>query len=133
MSVALLFFYILLLHFIADYILQPYWMSVEKADRIGILITHILIYTVVIFTGTWLVVGLEQSIKFSLLSGALHFVVDYGTSRIISGNSGTLELDPDERKPIHRRLQLWGPITLLGFDQLLHQACLAYAVHLLLM
>jgi hypothetical protein len=130
MSVALFFLYVLILHFVADFILQPYWMSLEKADNMSPLILHIIIYTTVLFFGLWAVVGFMKSLQFSLFSAALHFCVDFITSRVISGNSGSLKLDPDESKPVHRRLQLWGPITLLGFDQLLHQACLAYAVHL---
>ena len=128
--VTMFFAYILLLHFLADFVLQPYWMSVEKANNMSPLILHIIIYTAVIFFGLWAAVGFQESLLFSLFTGALHFVVDFGTSRIITENSDTLKLDPDESKPVHRRLQLWGPITLLGFDQLLHQTCLAYAVHL---
>jgi hypothetical protein len=128
--VTMFFIYILLLHFLADFVLQPYWMSVEKANNMSPLILHIIIYTAVIFFGLWAAVGFQESLLFSLFTGALHFVVDFGTSRIITENSDTLKLDPDESKPVHRRLQLWGPITLLGFDQLLHQTCLAYAVHL---
>ena len=130
MSVALFFIYVLILHFVADFILQPYWMSLEKADNMSPLILHIIIYTVVLFFGLWAVTGFVKSLQFSLFSAALHFCVDFITSRAISDNSGSLKLDPDESKPVHRRLQLWGPITLLGFDQLLHQVCLAYAVHL---
>jgi hypothetical protein len=128
--VTMVFIYILLLHFLADFVLQPYWMSVEKANNMTPLILHIIIYTAVIFFGLWAIVDFQESLLFSLFTGALHFVVDFGTSRIITDNSDTLKLDPDESKPVHRRLQLWGPITLLGFDQLLHQTCLAYAVHL---
>lgn len=130
MSIALFFMYILILHFVADFILQPYWMSLEKADNMSPLILHIIIYTAVMFFGMWAMVGFQKSLLFSLSTGALHFAVDFVTSRVISDNSRALKLDPDESKPVHRRLQLWGPITLLGFDQLLHQICLAYAVHL---
>jgi len=99
-------------------------MSLEKAEKISVLIQHIVIYSIVLFVGMLPFFGLEKSFLFTFCSGWLHLAVDYLTSRVIQDNSTGLELDPDERKPIHRRLSLWGPITLLGFDQLLHQACL---------
>jgi len=99
-------------------------MSLEKAEKISVLIQHIVIYSIVLFIGMLPFFGLEKSFLFAFCSGWLHLADDYLTSRVIQDNSTGLELDPDERKPIHRRLSLWGPITLLGFDQLLHQACL---------
>lgn len=131
MTITAMFLYIFFLHFIGDYILQPYKMSLEKAEKNTVLVKHVCIYSCVLFFGMAPFVGLKDSALFSAYNGCLHLLVDYLTSRIIQVNSSGLNLDPDASKPIHKRLQLWGPITLLGFDQLLHQACLIYVFDLL--
>lgn len=126
----LLFTYVLVLHYLGDYIFQPYWVSVEKSENLKILLYHVFIYTAILYSGLIFVVGLKSVLVFSGITFALHFMVDFLTSRIISDNSSNLRLDPDVSKPIHKRLKLWGPISLLGFDQLLHQVCLLIALHL---
>ena len=119
-----LFAYILFLHYLGDYIFQPYSMSVRKSEDHMVLLYHTIIYTGTIYAGLLFVVGVNEAITFAVLTFFAHYVVDFVTSRVISNNSSELELDPDSSKPIHKRLKLWGPISLLGFDQLLHQACL---------
>jgi hypothetical protein len=122
-----LFAYILFLHYLGDYIFQPYSMSVRKSEDYMVLLYHTIIYTGTIYAGLLLVVGVQEALLFSTATFVAHYVVDFITSRIISDNSSALRLDPDVKKPIHKRLELWGPISLLGFDQLLHQACLLIA------
>jgi len=124
-----LFTYVLVLHYLGDYIFQPYWVSVEKSENLKILLYHVFIYTAILYSGLIFVVGLKSVLVFSGITFALHFMVDFLTSRIISDNSSNLRLDPDVSKPIHKRLKLWGPISLLGFDQLLHQVCLLIALY----
>jgi len=124
-----LFTYVLVLHYFGDYIFQPYWVSVEKSENLKILLYHVFIYTATLYLGLIFVVGLKSVLVFSGITFALHFMVDFLTSRIISDNSSNLRLDPDVSKPIHKRLKLWGPISLLGFDQLLHQVCLLIALY----
>jgi len=125
-----LFTYVLVLHYFGDYIFQPYWVSVEKSENLKILLYHVFIYTAILYSGLIFVVGLKSVLVFSGITFALHFMVDFLTSRIISDNSSNLRLDPDVSKPIHKRLKLWGPISLLGFDQLLHQVCLLIALYI---
>ena len=122
-----LFAYILFLHYLGDYIFQPYRMSVQKSENYMMLLYHTIIYSSTIYLGLLLVVGVEEAITFSVLTFLAHYVVDFVTSRVISDNSSELRLDPDSTKPIHKRLRLWGPISLLGLDQLLHQVCLLIA------
>ena len=122
-----LFAYILFLHYLGDYIFQPYSMSVRKSEDYMVLLYHTIIYTGTIYAGLLLVVGVQEALLFSAVTFVAHYVVDFITSRIISDNSLALRLDPDVKKPIYKRLELWGPISLLGFDQLLHQTCLLIA------
>jgi hypothetical protein len=122
-----LFAYILFLHYIGDYIFQPYSMSLRKSEDHMVLLYHTIIYSGTIYAGLLFVVGVQKALLFSVSTFVAHYMVDFVTSRIISDNSSALRLDPDAKKPIHKRLELWGPISLLGFDQLLHQACLLIA------
>jgi hypothetical protein len=124
-----LFIYVLFLHYLGDYIFQPYWLSVQKSESQKMLLYHVFIYTAVLYLGLIFVVGLKSVLVFSGITFVLHYAVDFATSRVISDNSSSLILDPDVSKPIHKRLKLWGPISLLGFDQLLHQACLLIALY----
>ena len=126
-----LFIYILFLHYVADFVLQPYQLSVEKSESYKALFTHVAIYTCTIYIGLLLVIDLELALKFAGLNFVFHFLVDWATSRVISDNSSKLLLDPDVSKPIHKRLRLWGPISLLGFDQLLHQSLLLISAYLI--
>jgi hypothetical protein len=127
-----LFIYILFLHYLADFIFQPYELSIRKSESYFALLNHVVIYTCTIYLGLLFVVSLECAIKFAALNFIFHFLVDWATSRVISDNSSRLLLDPDASKPIHKRLQLWGPISLLGFDQFLHQAGLLISLYLIL-
>jgi len=125
-----LFIYILCLHYVADFIFQPYDLSVEKSESYTALFSHVTIYACTIYLGLLLVADIECALKFAGLNFIFHFLVDWSTSRVISDNSSRLLLDPDDTKPIHKRLKLWGPISLLGFDQLLHQALLLIAAYI---
>ena len=125
-----LFIYILCLHYVADFIFQPYDLSVKKSESYTALFSHVTIYACTIYIGLLLVVDLECALKFAGLNFIFHFLVDWATSRVISGNSSRLVLDPDVTKPIHKRLNLWGPIGLLGFDQLLHQLLLLISTYM---
>ena len=125
-----LFSYILFLHYLGDYILQPYSMSVQKSENNIMLLYHTITYSITIYFGLLFVVEVYDAMLFFALTFITHFAVDFATSRVISDNSSELRLDPDVSKPIHKRLKLWGPISLLGFDQLLHQACLLITAYI---
>jgi len=126
-----LFIYILALHYLGDFILQPYSMSIKKSESPLMMFYHVWIYSLTLYVGLLFFVDVEYALKFAGLNFIFHYIVDYLTSRVISENSSNLLLDPDVKKPIHKRLKLWGPISLLGFDQLLHQASLLIACYIL--
>ena len=99
-----LFAYILFLHYLGDYIFQPYWMSVQKSENHMMLLYHTIIYSSTIYLGLLFIVGVYEAITFAVLTFVAHYVVDFVTSRVISDNSSELRLDPDSTKPIHKRL-----------------------------
>lgn len=92
---------LLVLHFIADFILQSDWMAKNKSKSWSPLLSHIGIYTFCF---------LPFGIKFALINGLLHLIIDYFTSRATS--------------------QLWARgethwfFAVIGFDQLLHMISL---------
>jgi hypothetical protein len=71
-----LFAYILFLHYLGDYIFQPYSMSVRKSEDHMMLLYHTIIYTSTIYLGLLFVVELQQAITFSVLTFLAHYIVD---------------------------------------------------------
>jgi len=99
---------LIITHFIADFVLQNDWMAHGKSKKFLPLFTHCLIYS-----SCFLFLGL----KFVVLTGILHFIVDFVTSRI--------------------NIQLWNLqskhwfFVSIGLDQLVHYVCLAAVFNLI--
>lgn len=92
---------ILFIHFVADFIAQTNYMAQNKSSSNKALLLHILVYTTIMS-----LVG----IKFALINGAIHFVVDYITSRIT--------------KKLWAKQDVHNFFVVIGFDQFLHAATL---------
>jgi hypothetical protein len=101
---------ILVTHFLADFALQTHYQASNKSKCNKALAEHVLIYTIVfVLLGVILFVN-PIGIAWGLLNGAIHFGVDYITSRINS------KLWVKQR---------WHDFFLgVGADQLLHYICL---------
>ena len=94
---------ILLLHFIADFILQSDKIAKTKSKSNKALLQHVCIYTsVMIFVGP----------LFAIISGILHFCVDYITSRWASY--------------LWNKNDIHNFFVVIGFDQLLHMLMLIW-------
>jgi hypothetical protein len=100
-------------HWIADFVLQSRWMSVNKSKRVDALLLHVGTYTGALLVGSGLVMGLRQISLLAVFVGAngcLHLATDFITSRITS--------------------HLWSKqrehdfFVMIGLDQLIHQASL---------
>jgi len=127
--------FVLALHLIADFVLQPNWIQTYKSRNNLVLLLHVVIYAYVLaigalFLGTW-----KHAILFGIANGALHYMVDFVTSRIITWQAKKLQLSDGanaEEKPLFERLNLYSLSVLLGVDQLLHQVCLMLTLPILL-
>lgn len=92
---------LLLIHWIADFILQSNWMAQGKSKTWKPLLAHIGVYTL-----CFVAFGFE----FAIINGLLHLCIDYVTSRVSS--------------------KLWAKgnmhwfFVVIGFDQLLHMTSL---------
>ena len=89
------------IHFIADFLLQSTWMGINKSKDNKVLCLHALFYMF-----PFLCFGP----KFAVLSGTLHIVIDYFTSRITSKLW--------EKKKVH-----WF-FVVIGMDQAIHMSLL---------
>ena len=127
--------FVLVLHLIADFILQPNWITTYKSRDNSILLFHVTVYFFVMALGLLLVASWKAALLYSALNAALHFSVDFITSRLITAQAKSVTLDESVdavEKPLFERVNLYFPTVLLGVDQLFHQACLIITLPLLL-
>lgn len=106
---------ILLAHFVADFVCQSQKMASNKSKNIYWLLTHILVYTFVLFLfSTYVFAYFEYNVLYwwlwTLANGVLHFIVDYFTSK--------LNTYLWNKKEVH-----WFFVS-IGFDQFIHYICL---------
>jgi hypothetical protein len=105
---------LLFVHWVADFVLQSHWMSVNKSKRVDALLLHAATYTGVLLIGAGLILGVRQIWSLVLFVGAnglLHLATDFVTSRITS------RLWQQQREHDF--------FVVVGLDQLIHQVTLA--------
>ena len=66
------FFWLILVHYVADFLVQTHWQATNKSKNNVALFRHVGVYT--LFLLPW-------GILFALVNGVLHFVTDYFSSR----------------------------------------------------
>ncbi len=96
-------FWLLLAHFIGDFICQSDWMAQGKSKKFLPLFIHCVVYS-------WVIYVFSGNILFTLVNFLLHFVIDFFTSRV---NSWLWN-----KKEIH-----WFFVG-VGTDQFCHYLCL---------
>ena len=100
--------WLLLVHYVADFLLQNDWMAVNKSKHWGALTLHVAVYSLV-FT---LLLGWQ----FGLITFVTHFVTDAITSR------WTRSL----YYPVFKRHWFF---CVIGLDQLIHAYTLSYTYY----
>lgn len=121
---------IFLLHFIGDFIFQPYWMKIKKSRQSSVMLLHILLYTSVLMVGLSIFYPNPVAISYAFINGIIHFIVDYASSRVISTSSRELVVR-EGPEPLYERVDMHVPILFLGVDQLLHHISLIATWYLL--
>ncbi len=122
---------ILLAHFVADFLFQNNWMSRGKSNNILKLSVHIMMYTIILFLiCTGLVFTndeftIKAAAEFAVISGLLHFAVDFFTSKITSYQHKNNMMGSDDFPNL-------GFFTTIGFDQFLHTIMLLWVYTLII-
>jgi hypothetical protein len=99
--------WLLLCHYVADFVCQSEKMALNKSSSNKWLTIHIATYTLIL----WLMLlPVELGWKFALVNGACHWLTDFVTSR------GT--------KYAYNNNKMWLFWRIIGLDQFLHAATL---------
>lgn len=113
-SVNILIF-ILILHWLGDFVFQTHWMASNKSKSLKALSLHILTYTGVLSLGIF---DSQAFLYFALLNGAIHFIIDFFTSKLSS--------------KLYSEHKIHNFFVVIGFDQLLHLSILVITARWLL-
>ena len=105
---------ILIIHWIADFVLQTHWQAANKSKNIDALGEHVKTYTAVLALTVPIImvqtITLSQWACFIVLNGLLHFLTDYHTSRASA--------------PLFEQKKWHDFFVVIGLDQLIHQLTL---------
>jgi hypothetical protein len=112
------FLALLVTHWVADFVLQTQWQSLNKSKRNDALARHVVTYTAVLAVAAAFLFGINIAlIWFVGMNGTLHFATDYVTSRATSR--------------LYAKQDLHNFFVVVGFDQLIHQTTLAVTMWLI--
>lgn len=115
---------ILLIHWIADFVLQTHWQATNKSTNNSALLQHVLYYSL-----TWLIIGVGlvtfnlldatpvQLLKFTIITFICHFITDYITSRLNSH--------------LYAKGDIHNFFVSIGFDQWIHYVQLFITFYLI--
>jgi hypothetical protein len=112
-----LFLGLLVTHWVADFVLQTHWQSINKSKNNIALGKHVATYTGVLAVASAALFGVTLPwAAFVVGNGMLHFATDYGTSRWTSR--------------LHAKQDWHNFFVVIGLDQLIHQTTLAVTMWL---
>jgi hypothetical protein len=103
--------FILVVHWLADFVLQTDWQATNKSTRADALLLHVGTYTLAMLVAALIAIRpLDEAVTWAVLNGVLHLATDFVTSR--------LSASAFKRGDRHTFF------VVIGFDQLIHQATL---------
>lgn len=84
-----LVFYIMMWHWLSDFVFQSDWMAKQKSSSNKVLAMHVAMYMLIMLSGTVILgfgipgvaTSLTNVVLFVLVNGVAHFVTDWFTSR----------------------------------------------------
>lgn len=106
----LMMLWLLAVHWVADFVCQTHWQSINKSKSNEALGRHVATYTLVLAGGSIFILGYYAA-AFALVNGVLHFVTDYFTSRWASR--------------LYAKQDWHNFFVVIGLDQLIHHMTLA--------
>jgi hypothetical protein len=115
-------YYLLLVHFVGDFIFQHRWMAQNKSHNQFALLSHIFVYSSVLTAGLYYlmpeVVPLSTFIMFIAFNAIAHYATDAVTSKITSF--------------LWDKKQTYLFFCTIGFDQLIHTCTLIFSCRMFL-
>ena len=101
--------YLLIGHWIADFVLQTHWQATNKSKNNIALLHHVFTYVIIMSVPSIFILG-SMGGPYIAINGILHFITDYYTSRISS--------------KLYAKQDWHNFFVIIGFDQLIHQVTL---------
>lgn len=110
---------LLLMHFIADFVMQNNWMAQNKSKTNYPLLVHVLVYGFVFLIPSIVLFNYSVILAFIFVVANvfLHFITDYCSSRVSSRLY-------QEGKLGSNTLPNFGFFSIIGFDQFIHYTTL---------
>lgn len=105
--------FILITHWIADFVFQTNYLAQNKSKSSFVLLAHCVIYSLLFIPFSLYYFEITTAIWFLVITCFLHFYVDYNTSRITSRLQAQGRLGSDT-------VPNFGMFSIIGLDQLLH-------------
>ena len=110
--------FILLSHWVADFIFQTNYQAHNKSKSNKPLFLHVCVYTLgLVPFALYSLPTYSTALAFLLMNLFLHMGIDYCTSRVTSKLSEQGKYGSDT-------IPNFGMFTVIGFDQMLHYICL---------
>lgn len=105
--------FIIVLHWVADFIFQAESWALSKSKYSKSLIKHTLMYSLMwVFPVLYMTNDLPNTIIFVVITYIAHTVTDYFTSKIVSNYF--------EKEKLGSPIPNWGAFSMIGLDQVLH-------------
>jgi len=106
-------FWLLVTHWVADFVFQTDWMARNKSSSNLPLFVHVCVYSLILIPFAVSYIPSYAVAWFIVFNMCLHFVIDYHTSRLTSklGAAG---------KYGSKTVPNFGMFSIIGLDQMLH-------------
>lgn len=127
MIMLILIFYVMVIHWVADFILQTHEQAMNKSTSMGALLAHTITYTAVWFVSLISFAGGSHNLSlnmmlmillFCLITFICHTITDYFTSR--------------ETRRLFGKGDYHNGFVVVGLDQILHYIQLYTTIYLLI-
>lgn len=111
-----LIFYIMVMHFLADFALQTHWQAENKSKNIKALTYHVATYSTVWLFASWIYTNnIMFAICFTITTFLIHWLTDFLTSKEVSKRFANNDYH--------------NGFVMIGFDQVLHYTQLIITFH----
>lgn len=131
------FLLLLAAHWVGDFVLQTHWQASNKSKNLSALSRHVLVYSACIGLAALFMYGPTLAVlEFFVANFILHLITDAVTSRITSklflAQFDKFGEEYGGRLLMKKNFNPHNFFVVIGYDQLIHQATLAWTMKALL-